>query len=461
MKPSFSRAACTPSAKPAAASTSPPPAPRSPAAWIASRPPAERAAFVEGLSANATAALPWLFEFWARPDHQLPPEGDWTTWLILGGRGAGKTRAGAEWVRAQVEGAKAGDPGVASRVALVGQTWEQARDVMVFGESGILACTPPDRRPDYVASRRMLRWPNGAEATLFSAADPESLRGPQFDAAWSDELAKWRRAEAAWDMLQFGLRLGPKPRQVVTTTPKDHPLLRALIAAPETATTSAPTSANAANLARDFLTKVTRRYAGTAQGLQELDGEMPLESDGALFSRARIDAGRVTDCPAPDRLVIGVDPPVTSGPDADACGIVAVARAGEHFYVLADHSVRGATPAEWAARVVEAAREHRANRIVAEVNQGGELVAAVIRRVDPHAALETVRAAVGKAARAEPVSLLYEQGRVRHVGRFPALEDELCAFGRGGRSPDRVDALVWAITALIAGPAGGPRVRNL
>jgi len=405
--------------------------------------------------------LPWLFEFWARPDHQLPPEGDWTTWLILGGRGAGKTRAGAEWVRAQVEGAKAADPGVAARVALVGQTWEQARDVMVFGESGILACTPPDRRPDYVASRRMLRWPNGAEATLFSAADPESLRGPQFDAAWADELAKWRRAEAAWDMLQFGLRLGPKPRQVVTTTPKDHPLLRTLIAAPETTVTSAPTSANAANLARDFLTKVTRRYAGTAQGLQELDGEMPPESDGALFSRARIDAARVTDCPAPDRLVIGVDPPVTSGPDADACGIVAVARAGEHFYVLADHSVRGATPAEWAARVVEAAREHRANRIVAEVNQGGELVAAVIRRVDPHAALETVRAAVGKAARAEPVSLLYEQGRVRHVGRFPALEDELCAFGRGGRSPDRVDALVWAVTALIAGPAGGPRVRNL
>lgn len=428
---------------------------------IASQPPEAREAFLRGLSANAIAALPYLFEFWARPGHQTPPEGDWTTWVVMGGRGAGKTRAGAEWVRAQVEGATPDKPGAARRVALLAQTWEQAREVMVFGDSGIMACSPPDRRPAYLATRRKLVWPNGAEAQLFSAADPESLRGPQFDAAWCDELAKWRKGEKAWDMLQFGLRLGSRPRQVVTTTPRDNPLLRLILSDPATVMTTAPTAANRANLAADFLDSVTRRYAGTHQGRQELGGEFLTETPGALFSRAAIEAARVRSAPQLDRVVIGVDPPVTSGPDADACGVVAVGRAGEAFYVLADCSVRAVTPAAWAARVVAAYRDHGADRIVAEVNQGGELVVEMIRRVDAHAPVTSVRASRGKTARAEPVSLLYERGLVRHVGAHPALEDELCGFGDGGRSPDRVDALVWALSELMRAPGAGPRVRSL
>jgi len=428
---------------------------------IASQPPRAREAFLRGLSANALAALPYLFEFWALPGHQTPPDGDWTTWVVMGGRGAGKTRAGAEWLRAQVEGATPDKAGAARRVALVAQTWEQAREVMVFGDSGIMACSPPDRRPAYLATRRKLVWPNGAEAQLFSAADPESLRGPQFDAAWCDELAKWRKGDKAWDMLQFGLRLGTRPRQVVTTTPRDNALLRLILSDPATVMTTAPTAANRANLAAEFLESVTRRYAGTHQGRQELGGEFLTEAPGALFSRSAIEAARVRAAPQMDRVVIGVDPPVTSGPDADACGIVAVGRAGEAFYVLADCSVRAVTPAAWAARVVEAYRDHGADRIVAEVNQGGELVVEMIRRVDAHAPVTSVRASRGKAARAEPVSLLYERGLVRHVGAHPALEDELCAFGEGGHSPDRVDALVWALAELMRAPGAGPRVRPL
>lgn len=421
----------------------------------------ERTAFLETLSPNAAAALPFLFELWARPDHQLAPDGDWTTWVIMGGRGSGKTRAGAEWVRMQVEGATPEAPGRSSRVALLAETWEQARDVMVFGESGLVACSPADRRPLFVTTRRALVWPNGAEARLFSAADPESLRGPQFDCAWSDELAKWRRGEAAWDMLQFGLRLGDKPRQVVTTTPRDSPLLQALLADAATVMTSAPTSANRAHLARDFLEKITRRYRGTWQGRQELEGELLVDAPGALFSRDCIERSRVVAAPDLDRIVVGVDPPVTSGPAADACGVIVVGKAGDRFYVLADRSVAGAAPAVWAARVVEAWREFGAARIVAETNQGGELVTDLIRRIDAAAPVSQVRAVVGKAARAEPVSMLYAQGLVRHVGAFPALEDELCAFGLSRKSPDRADALVWALTELSQPGGGRPRVRRL
>lgn len=363
-----------------------------------------------------------------------------------------------------MEGPKPRDPGEARRIALVAETWAQARDVMVFGDSGIMACTPPDRRPDWIASRQRLVWPNGAEAQLFSAADPESLRGPQFDCAWCDELAKWRKGEAAWTMLQFGLRLGDQPRQVVTTTPRDSALLRAVLAQSGVARTSAPTSANRAFLAGAFLSRITRRYRGTNLGRQELDGEMIETPEGALFPRAAVEAARVSAAPAMDRVVVGVDPPVTAGRDSDACGIVAVGVAGEAFYVLGDHTLQGAAPAAWSAAAVEAARRWGAAAIVAEVNQGGDLVVETIRRVDPHAPVLSVRASVGKVARAEPVSLLYAQGRVRHVGMHPALEDEMAGFGQacaGGRSPDRVDALVWAVTALAAGPAAPPRVRRL
>jgi phage terminase large subunit-like protein len=428
--------------------------------WIASLSEGQRLALIEGLSARALASLPYLFEVWGRLAHQIPPEGDWVTWVVLGGRGSGKTRTGSEWVRAQVEGATPLAPGLARRVALLAETWEQAREVMVFGDSGLIACSPRDRVPDFVATRRKLVWPNGAEATLFSAADPESLRGPQFDCAWSDELAKWRRADAAWDMLQFGLRLGTRPRQIVTTTPRDIALLRTILADPATVATRAATAENSANLAPDFLAKITRRYAGTLLGRQELGGEL-LDTSGGLFERRLIEAARVSRAPRLDRIVVAVDPPASDGPEADECGIVVVGRAGDAFYVLDDCSIAGASPTRWAAAAVQALRAHDAARIVAEVNQGGSMVTSVLQTVDPFVPVRAERARDGKRARAEPVAALYEQGRVRHVGHFPALEDQLVAFGRDGRSPDRVDALVWAIADLVRDAGHGPRVRSL
>ncbi|WP_306419429.1 DNA-packaging protein [Amaricoccus solimangrovi] len=435
---------------------------------------AEREAFLDGLSPNALSALPWLFEHWALAGHQLPPAGDWTTWVILGGRGAGKTRAGAEWIRARVEGARPADPGECERVALVAETLDQARDVMVFGESGILNCSPPDRRPEWQATRRRLVWPNGAEARIFSASDPESLRGPQFDCAWSDELAKWPKGQATWDMLQFGLRLGLRPRQLVTTTPRNNALLRALLDDAETVSTHAPTEANRMHLARSFLETVTRRYAGGRLGRQELDGVMPNDAEGALWTWPMLEAARVPRPLELSRVVVAVDPPVSAGEEADECGIIVagVAQGGAPKdwigEVIFDGSLKGATPTTWAARAVELYHRFRADRLIAEVNQGGDLVATVVRQIDPLVSYRGVRASRGKAARAEPVAALYEQGRILHRGAFPALEDQMRAMSAAGftgrGSPDRVDALVWAMTELMIDPAEGwrnPRVRRL
>ncbi|WP_211336803.1 DNA-packaging protein [Rhodovulum iodosum] len=448
-------------------------APRSGADWIASAPPKQREAFLNELSEGALLALPYLFEFWAMP-HQLPPEGPWRTWVILGGRGAGKTRAGAEWVRAQVEGARPLDQGRARRVALVGETIEQAREVMVFGESGILACSPPDRRPTWEATRRRLVWPNGAVAQLYSAHDPERLRGPQFDAAWADELAKWPKAEATWDMLQFGLRLGPYPRQCVTTTPRNVAVLRDILAQPSTVARHAATEANRAHLAASFLAEVRARYAGTRLGRQELDGVLLDQAEGALWSLSGLDAARVAEAGPLDRVVVAVDPPVTGNKTSDECGIVVVGATVEgppqdwRAVVLEDASVAGAAPAAWAEAAIAAMERHGAERLVAEVNQGGDLVESVIRQIDPLVPFRAVRAARGKAARAEPVAALYEQGRVKHLQGLDALEDQMCrmtAQGFEGRgSPDRVDALVWAIHELMIAPAARwrrPRLREL
>ena len=410
------------------------------------------------------AALPWLFEVWGMPGHQVAPPGDWRTWVVLGGRGAGKTRAGTEWVRARVEGGTPLGKGVCRRIALVGETIDQAREVMVEGPSGVRACSPPDRRPVYEVTRKRLVWENGAEARLFSAHDPEGLRGPQFDGAWSDELAKWPKGRAAWDMLQFALRLGDRPRQLVTTTPRRNPLLKEILAAPDTVMTSAPTSANAANLASEFLDAVNRRYAGSALGRQELEGELLDDVEGALWNRGLIDGGRVSAAPEMSRIVVAVDPPATSGPDADACGIVVAGLGGDGVvYVLADLTLQGAAPSVWAARAIKALEDFQADRIVAEVNQGGELVETLIRQVDPRAPYKAVRATRGKVTRAEPVAALYEQGRVRHAGSFPLLEDQLCAWtGETGQgSPDRMDALVWAVTELSLRAGSAPRVRRL
>ncbi|MFZ9949065.1 MAG: terminase large subunit domain-containing protein, partial [Gemmobacter sp.] len=273
--------------------------------------------FLRGLSDGALLALPWLFEFWALP-HQLPPEGAWKTWIIMGGRGAGKTRAGAEWVRAEVEGAGPKNPGRSRRVALVGETLDQVREVMIFGESGILACSPPDRRPEWEAGRRRLVWPNGAVAQTFSAHDPASLRGPQFEAAGVDAIAKWPNAEETWDMLQFALRLGQYPRQVVTTTPRNVGVLKAILRNPSTVVTHAPTEANRAYLAASFFEEVQARYGGTRLGRQELQGELLEEAEGALWTLGRLEAVRERAAPVLDRIVVAVDPPVTGHGASDA-----------------------------------------------------------------------------------------------------------------------------------------------
>lgn len=446
---------------------------RSGAAWLASATPEAIDAFLEGLSDEALLALPWLFEFWALP-HQLPPQGAWRSWVIMGGRGAGKTRAGAEWVRAQVEGARPEDAGRASRVALLGETIDQVREVMIFGDSGILACSPPDRRPKWEATRKRLVWPNGAVAQVFSAHEPESLRGPQFDAAWADELAKWKRGQEAWDMLQFALRLGEHPQQVVTTTPKNVEVLKAILKNPSTVLTHAPTEANRAYLAKSFLEEMRARYVGQRLGRQELEGELVEDLDGALWPQALLETAGVAAAPKLDRIVVAVDPPVTGGAKADACGIVVagVSMQGPpqewRAYVLEDASVEGASPQQWAHAAVAAVERHGADRLVAEVNQGGDLVERVVRQVDAMVPFRAVRASRGKAARAEPVAALYEQGRVKHLPGLGALEAEMGQMtvtgfqGRG--SPDRVDALVWALTALMIEPArvgAAPRVRGL
>ena len=446
---------------------------RSNAAWLACATREVQTEFLDGLEPETVMALPWLFEFWAMP-HQLPPEGDWRSWVIMGGRGAGKTRAGAEWVRSKVEGPGPEDAGEAHRVALVGETVEQTREVMVFGESGILACSPPDRRPVWEATRKRLVWPNGAVAQVFSAHDPESLRGPQFDAAWVDELAKWKRAEEAWDMLQFALRLGDRPQQCVTTTPRNVGVLKTLLNAGSTVVSTAPTEANRANLAASFLEEIRNRYAGTRLARQELDGVLLEDAEGALWGLADMEAARLRDRVEPMRIVVAVDPPVTGKSSSDECGIIVVGAVTDgppqdwKAVVLEDATVAGASPLEWAQAALDAMARHQADRLVAEVNQGGELVETVIRQIDPTVAYKAVHASRGKVARAEPVAALYEQGRVAHAVGLDALEDQMCrmtAQGYTGKgSPDRVDALVWAIHHLLIEPAAKwrrPRVRLL
>ncbi len=406
--------------------------------------------------------------------HQIPPDCDWRAWVILGGRGAGKTRAGAEWVRSIVEGVTPKAVGAKRRIGLVAETYEQAREIMVFGESGILAVSPPDRRPKWISGRRMLEWPNGATAQLFSAQDPEALRGPQFDAVWVDEFAKWRKAEDTWDMIQFGLRLGDKPQVCVTTTPRNSSALRNLLASPTTVSTHATTQANRANLAADFMTEIEARYAGTRLGRQELDGEMLTDVAGALWTYAGLSAVGVDAAPDLDRIVVAIDPPITGKAGSDDCGIVVcgVTMDGPPqewcVYVLEDATMSAASPNAWAKAAIAAMERHGADRLVAEVNQGGEMVETILRQVSPLVPFRAVHASKGKVPRAEPVAALYEQGRVKHLRGLAALEDQMCQMTIGGfegrGSPDRVDALVWAIHDLMIAPAKhyrAPRLRHL
>lgn len=414
------------------------------------------------LNPKETAGLNRDFRLWGRIGKQLPPDGEaWRSWLILGGRGAGKTRAGAEWVRARALGLWDSTGPRSERIAIIAPTLHEARSVMIEGASGLLGVHMDDERPHYEPSKRLLTWPNGSIAQVFSADEPEALRGPQFDLAWCDELAKWKYASAVWAMLAFGLRLGDHPRVLVTTTPRPVPVLKALLADAAAAVSRTTTADNRAQLAARFWDDVTGRYAGTRLGRQELDGEVIDDDPDALFRRDRIEELRVRQAPELRRVVVAVDPPASHHRRSNACGIVCAGLGeDERIYVLDDCSVHGARPAQWAASVVALYHGRSAGRVVAEVNQGGAMVEAVLREVDANVSFRAVHARDGKRTRAEPVAALYEQGRVSHVGAFPDLEDEMCsAIGEGRKSPDRLDALVWAITELVLRRGTEPRVR--
>jgi len=417
---------------------------------LASLPPEQLAAFLKQTSDRELEAIEHDWGWWGRPNQQAP-KGDWRTWLLLAGRGFGKTRSGAECIRDQVIHHRR------RRIALVAPTAADARDVMVEGESGLLAIGPPQQRPQYEPTKRRLTWPNGAIATTYSADEPERLRGPQHDAAWCDEIASWRYPEA-WDMLMFGLRLGNDPRAVVTTTPKPIKIIRELIADPTTVITRGSTYDNRANLAPAFLQQIVRKYEGTRLGRQELNAEILDDVPGALWSRALIEETRWPvhrNIPDLVRIVVAIDPAVSTGEDADETGIIVAGKdADGHGYVLADQSARYA-PTEWARTAIALYRQHKADRIVAEVNNGGDMVESTIRMIDPNVSYSAVRASRGKVIRAEPVAALYEQRRIHHVGAFPTLEDQMCAFApdfdrsSAGFSPDRVDGLVWAFADLL------------
>lgn len=416
------------------------------ASWLESLralPPRERVRVLAELRDDEAEALLCDWQAWARKE-QLAPGGDWLTWLILSGRGWGKTRTGAEWVIGRAR------KNPRWRIALVARTAADVRDTMVEGESGILACSPPGFFPEYEPSKRRLTWPNGAMATTFTAEEPDALRGPQHHDAWADELASWKYLEDTWDNLQFGLRLGERPRVLVTTTPRPVKVLRELMADPTTHITRGSTYDNAANLAATQLAKYRKKYEGTRLGRQELHGEVLDDVPGALWLRGSLDDLRVKQAPEMVRVVIGIDPAVTSGEESDDTGIVAAGKGVDgHFYVLADRTCH-LSPDAWARRALVAYDEFEADRIVPEVNNGGDLVEHTIRTVRKSAPVKAVRASRGKRVRAEPIAALYEQGKVHHVGSLAELEDQMCTFlPEGGEgSPDRVDALVWALTDL-------------
>ena len=408
---------------------------------------------VRALDPIARERLLRRWDVWGRPEQQ-PPPGEWRTWLILAGRGWGKSRTGAEWVRAMAT------RGRAKRIALVARTAADVRDVLIEGESGLLAIHRADERPVWEPSRRRLTWPNGAIATTYSADEPDQLRGPQHDSAWVDEICAWRYPDA-WDQLQLGLRLGDDPRVVATTTPRPTALVRALVAAPSTVVTRGRTADNARNLAPGVVEALSARYAGTRLGRQELDGEILDDTPGALWTRAMIEATSARVAPELRRVVVALDPSVAADGGGDECGIVVAGVDYEgRAWVLRDGS-GNLSPSDWSRRAVALAEEHSADCIVAEANQGGALVEQTLRAAGARTRVRLVHAARGKRARAEPVAALYEQGRVRHLPGLQRLEDEMCTWSSaaGDPSPNRLDALVWACFDLC-GLASTPRVAS-
>jgi phage terminase large subunit-like protein len=405
-----------------------------------------------GLAAALADALESDYRSRARPE-QLPPLGDWSIWLALSGRGFGKTWMGSSWINECALSS-------VGRIALIGPTASDVRDTMIEGDSGVMRTAPSWARPIYEPSRRRIEWPNGSIATTFSAEEPDRLRGPQHHIAWFDELAAYPNEREVWDMCQFGLRLGRHPRCLVTTTPRPKPLIRELLTRDgrDVVVVRGRTFDNAANLAPGFLDAVRKRYAGTRLGRQELDGEVLLDVPGALWEHAWIEANRVTRAPLDlTRIVVAIDPAVSTTENSDETGIIVAGIAGDHVYVLADASGR-MQPHEWARRALALYAQYNADQIVCEGNQGGDLVTSTVRTQDRFANLRKVHASRGKVTRAEPVSALYQQGRVHHVGQFRELEDQLVQFtsdfdrARAGYSPDRLDALVWAITELSVKP---------
>lgn len=396
-----------------------------------------------------------ILENWrirANPE-QRDPAGDWRTWLLLGGRGSGKTWVGAGWM---VEKAWHG-----GRFALVGPSLHDVQEVMIEGPSGLRAQSPRDLRFRHEKSRRRVTWNTGAEAHIFSAEDADSLRGPQFHAAWADEFCAWRRPGEVLAMLRFGLRLGNLPQLLVTTTPRPIPALRRLRAEAGTVDTVIPTRTNAKNLAPAFVETLNAIYGGTSLAAQELEG-LIVEGEGALWTAAGLATCQGPRPPDFDKVVVAVDPPASAA--GDACGIVVAGRLGDRAFVLADLTEKGLTPMGWAGKAVQAAKDHDAAAIVAEANQGGEMVRGLLAQAQAPCAVKLVHARYSKRVRAEPVAALYERGLVVHCGAFPALEEEMMALGcdDGGPSPDRADALVWALTELLLGrPGRWPRVRVL
>jgi phage terminase large subunit-like protein len=406
-----------------------------------------------------TASQAWYLK---STDAQWPPRRNWLIWLFLGGRGAGKTRAGAEWVRAQIGHGR-------GRVALVAPTFGDVREVMIGGPSGLLNIGPASERPRYEVSRRRLVWDNGAVGYAFSAEDPDGLRGPQFDCAWGDEFAAWADPQKPLDTLRMGLRLGTRPRLMLTTTPRPIPALKRLVAANDVAVTHQTTAQNEDNLAPGFVEAMQGAYGNSTLGRQELDGLLIDDPPGALWTRAQIEKARlVGSMPDLDRIIIAIDPPATGGPTADECGLVVAGAYGvgvaRRAVVLADLSFGPAMPADWAQAAAQAFESYQADSVIAEANQGGEMVRSVLQAANAALPIRLVHASRGKHVRAEPIAALYAAGRVAHGAGFAVLEDQMCAFGAPDgpkSSPDRVDALVWAITDLLMERGTQPRLRQL
>lgn len=438
------------------------------ASWLASLLPSQRQKWLASLTPHELAALEYDWQFWGREDQQTPP-GDWIIWLILAGRGWGKTRTGAEWVRSIATGATPLSGGQTGHIAIVGETAADNRDVIVEGPAGILATHPAEFRPRYSPANRRLVWPNGVIGHLYNATEPDQLRGPQHGAAWCDELAKWRYAQETWDMLQFGLRMGERPKQVITTTPRPIPIVKQLIAQEGQGVyvTRGRTLDNSANLAPDFVKIIQRRYEGTRLGRQELNAEILDDVPGALWTRSMLDSARIPLRPdgtlpkLPDmqRIVVAIDPAITAPTDgvvleetAETGIMIAGLGVDGRGYVFADLTCR-LGPDGWARKAIAGYDLYRADTLVAEKNQGGAMVESVLRSVRQNIPIQMVHASRGKVTRAEPVAALYAQGRVSHVGAFPELEDQMILFTpfgiEGDTTADRVDALVWALTELF------------